>query len=144
MNNHTRTDNLNKEAIGYLPLMGIGAAVGLGAYGLKKSFEYLSGGKNIGEMISGFNVDKQKLADFEKDFLQLKQLASDCSQINEITRDAIRDYIEAVDLMLPQMKRQIGEAETKLREANAVKKTPTLGDEASATKVTAKEDGKKN
>jgi len=114
---------MNKEAIGYLPLMGIGAAIGLGAYGLKKSFEYLSGGKSIGEMISGFNVDKQRLADFEKDFIQVKQMAADCSSINEITRDALREYIDAVESMLPEMRRQISEAEAKLFEEKKNKST---------------------
>lgn len=144
MNKSNEQDNLSKEAIGYFPLMGIGAAVGLGAYGLKKSFEYLSGGKSIGEMISGFNVDKQKLADFEKDFLQVKQLAADCSKINEITRDALQEYIAAVELMLPEMRRQISEAEGKLQEAKRVEKTTKPGGESPTAQKPVETDAKKD
>jgi exonuclease VII small subunit len=106
--------NMQKEALGFLPLMGIGAAAGLLAYGLEKSFGLLTGGKSLKEFAVGFNADKKKVQDFENDLNSLKKIAPKLMTINDALAESIPAYIKACEQVLPQMKSQIAQAESEL------------------------------
>lgn len=121
MKNSQEENYLEKEAIGLLGIAGIGAGVGLLAYGLEKSFDLLSGNKSVTEAIAGFNVDKQKVADFERDLQQVIEMAPKLRMISEAMDQAVTAYIEACQQALPQMKAQIAAAEKKVDAAKRSK-----------------------
>lgn len=114
-------EDLKKEAIGFAALAGIGAGLGLMAYGLEKSYGLLTGNKNISEVISGLNVDKKKVENFEKDLNEIISMAPQLRGINDAMDETISAYIKACQQMLPQMKAQIAAAEKEIAKKKSEK-----------------------
>jgi hypothetical protein len=130
---------MRKISLSILPLVGAGAGLGAVAYGLKKTWQYLSGDENSKDIKSGAMEDRSKLIDFEKDFNEFKMVASECRGINELMANNISDFIKAVDFSLPGMRKQIEMAEgkeakekNKLREKEKISMPGSSSSEPSA------------
>jgi hypothetical protein len=132
MNNDTE-NSMKKEAIGALGLAGIGAGLGVLAYGLEKSFQALSGGSSAGEVISGFSADKRKVAQFKRDLEALKSMASEIYDVNDAMKKSLPAFIVSCEQVLPQMEKQIEEAEKKIADnaKNKPGEKPASGQNAS-------------
>lgn len=137
---HSEKNNLQKEAIGALGLAGIGAGMGLLAYGLEKSYGLLTGNKDISEVISGLNVDKQKVENFKSDLAQIKEMAPDLIRVNATLAETLPAYIKACEQMLPQMEQQISAAEKAV--ADKKKSVSTPGQPAETPEGKQDEDAK--
>jgi hypothetical protein len=101
---------LRKEALGFLPALGIGAAIPAAWEGGKWLWNKATGNRSLGELFSGYSVDSQKFQQIQKNYKLLMRHLDELSTMSPRVAQAVAAGKTEIAAKMNDMARQIGVA----------------------------------